>query len=245
MQLDTHVEDAIAAGRAPGQNWAAPNSSWFVQKSMWIHEFFSFLVTKPTCLSLSSTNNTVCLSPGQWYKSKYLYNFSVLWCDVGVQSNEPNLCHVKHSLVSFLWVYGILARGRWYPWGSLARDPSPMWVSHPHYTVWPPWMGVALRHCLCSLLSAGSQSKMTIHAGHPRLPMTSHTCPSSTRTASTPPACTMPNVCAGIPALPPSKPRSHLNSPESTRARADQQTLINRWMITLAHISVKAKGLPD
>lgn len=122
MQLDTHVEDAIAAGRAPGQNWAAPNSSWFVQKSMWIHEFFSFLVTKPTCLSLSSTNNTVCLSPGQWYKSKYLYNFSVLWCDVGVQSNEPNLCHVTQSreLPLGLWHLG---QGQMVPMRKPCKGP--------------------------------------------------------------------------------------------------------------------------
>lgn len=184
---------------------------------MWIHEFFSFLVTKPTCLSLSSTNNPVCLSPRQWYKSKYLYNFSILWCDVGVQSNEPNLCHVKQSRELLLGPWH-LGHGQMVPRRKPCKGPlTNVGQSSPlHYLATLEGGGPKALPLLPAL------SRVPEQDDHPCRPSkTSHDQPHrppSTRTASTPPEGTMPSVCAGIPALPPSKPRSHLNSPESTRA---------------------------
>lgn len=145
---------------------------------------FSFLVTKATCLSLSSTQFTILLMLAQDNGIKVdiciIQFLQIIWDDVK-HSNEPHLNQHKTQPHSSLCIVACWPLAEFSCGTHLARDSSLMWT---RYTIWPPWRLPALRW-VPGHPKVPTEGKMTIHAGHPRLPMTSRTPTSSTKAAST------------------------------------------------------------
>lgn len=121
----------------------------------------------------------------------------IMWYQSSKPSNELLLCPCKLSLLCSLWtaVAHLWAKSSWGTCREALRgtDSSSLWTSPSRYLIWPSWRTGTRRQCLCSALRHASwdprrptRSRLTIHGGPTRLPMTSQAHTSSTRATRAP-----------------------------------------------------------